>query len=263
MNQPNTLSSISPAAALAPGILIGPFCVIHPDVVVSDGSQLGAGVILYPGTRLGRNVHIQDHAIIGKRPQSPHTATLGAQLTAAETYIEDEVFVGAGAVVYAGCRLRSKAFLGDGASLRENCTIGFGTTVGRSVVLEFEVQVGDSCLIFTGTYLSEKTHVEDEVFIGARVCTASGKVISFRRDLPCGVDGPMIRRGSRIGTGAVLHPGVEIGFEAVIAAGAVVFESVPPATLVLGNPARPVRHVAREEFLPHSPLLSRAEYAPD
>jgi acetyltransferase-like isoleucine patch superfamily enzyme len=60
--------------------------------------------------------------------------------------------------------------------------------------------------------------------------------------------GPTIRRGARIGGGAVLLPGIEIGEEAVVGAGAVVLGDVPPRTVVVGNPARPIREVADEEL---------------
>jgi acetyltransferase-like isoleucine patch superfamily enzyme len=63
------------------------------------------------------------------------------------------------------------------------------------------------------------------------------------------VKGPTIRRGARVGGGAVLLPGVEIGEEAFVGAGAVVLKDVPPRTVVVGNPARPLRRVSDEELL--------------
>ena len=50
--------------------------------------------------------------------------------------------------------------------------------------------------------------------------------------------GPTIRRGARVGGGVILCPGVEIGEEAFIGAGAVVTKDVPPRKIVYGNPAR-------------------------
>jgi acetyltransferase-like isoleucine patch superfamily enzyme len=67
-----------------------------------------------------------------------------------------------------------------------------------------------------------------------------------RHDL---IKGPTIRRGARIGGGAILCPAVEIGEEAFVGAGAVVTKNVPPKALVVGNPARIVRDVADDELL--------------
>ena len=61
--------------------------------------------------------------------------------------------------------------------------------------------------------------------------------------------GPTIRRGARIGGGAVLLPGIEIGAEAFVGAGAVVLGDVAPRAVVVGNPARRIRDVPPEELL--------------
>ena len=61
--------------------------------------------------------------------------------------------------------------------------------------------------------------------------------------------GPTIRRGARVGGGAILCPGIEIGEEAFVGAGAVVTKDVPPRTVVVGNPARVLREVPDDELL--------------
>jgi acetyltransferase-like isoleucine patch superfamily enzyme len=61
--------------------------------------------------------------------------------------------------------------------------------------------------------------------------------------------GPTVRRGARIGGGAILCPGIEIGEEAFVGAGAVVVKDVPARAVVVGNPARVIREVPEEELL--------------
>jgi acetyltransferase-like isoleucine patch superfamily enzyme len=63
------------------------------------------------------------------------------------------------------------------------------------------------------------------------------------------IKGPTIRRGARVGGGAILCPGVEIGEEAFVGAGAVVTKNVPARKLVVGNPARILRDVPEDELL--------------
>ncbi|MEX2612823.1 MAG: hypothetical protein WD380_04535, partial [Gaiellaceae bacterium] len=61
--------------------------------------------------------------------------------------------------------------------------------------------------------------------------------------------GPTIRRGARVGGGAILCPRIVIGEEAFVGAGAVVTKDVPPRMIVVGNPARVLREVAEDELL--------------
>ena len=62
--------------------------------------------------------------------------------------------------------------------------------------------------------------------------------------------GATLRRGCRIGGGAVLLPGVQVGEEGFVAAGSVVTRDVPPGALVMGTPAKVVRQVPDAERLP-------------
>jgi acetyltransferase-like isoleucine patch superfamily enzyme len=61
--------------------------------------------------------------------------------------------------------------------------------------------------------------------------------------------GATLRRACRVGGGVVLCPGVEIGEEAFVAAGAVVIADVAPRAVVMGVPARKVRDVGDEDLL--------------
>jgi acetyltransferase-like isoleucine patch superfamily enzyme len=63
------------------------------------------------------------------------------------------------------------------------------------------------------------------------------------------VKGPTIRRGARVGGASIILPGVVIGEEAFIAAGALVTKDVPARKLVAGLPARVWRDVPDEELL--------------
>ena len=63
------------------------------------------------------------------------------------------------------------------------------------------------------------------------------------------IKGAIIRRGARVGGGVVILPGIEIGAEAFVAAGALVTRDVPPAKLVAGLPAHVWRDVPAEEMV--------------
>jgi UDP-2-acetamido-3-amino-2,3-dideoxy-glucuronate N-acetyltransferase len=90
--------------------------------------------------------------------------------------------------------------------------------------------------------------VEDDAFLGPGVITTNDDAMGRRQPgeelRPC-----VIRRAARVGAGVVLTPGVEVGAEAFVAAGAVVTSDVEPGAVVMGVPARTVRHVPEADML--------------
>ncbi len=91
--------------------------------------------------------------------------------------------------------------------------------------------------------------IEEDVFIAPCVVTTNDNFMGRTEARLAAMKGPTIRRGARIGGGAVLLPGIEIGEEAFVGAGAVVAKDVPPRAVIVGNPARVIRDVPDEELL--------------
>jgi acetyltransferase-like isoleucine patch superfamily enzyme len=97
-------------------------------------------------------------------------------------------------------------------------------------------------------YLTAFTLVEDDVFVGPGATTTNDDTMGRHgRERP--LRGAILRRACRVGAGAVLTPGVEIGEEAFVAAGAIVTRDVPPRAVVMGAPAKVVRQVPEEDLL--------------
>jgi acetyltransferase-like isoleucine patch superfamily enzyme len=97
-------------------------------------------------------------------------------------------------------------------------------------------------------YLTAGARIEDDVFVGPGVVTTNDDTMA-RQPPSAPLRGPLLRRACRVGGGAVLVPGVEIGEEAFIAAGTVVTNDVPSRAVVMGVPGRVVRQVSDEDLL--------------
>jgi acetyltransferase-like isoleucine patch superfamily enzyme len=126
--------------------------------------------------------------------------------------------------------------------------IGAGTLVGRGSAVDNDVVVGERVSIQTMVYVTGGSVVEDDVFIGPGV-TMTNDDTMMRHGPDLELRGPTLRRACRVGGGVTLTPGVEVGEEAFVAAGAVVAHDVPPRALVMGVPARVVRQVRDEDLL--------------
>jgi len=225
----------------APGLMLG------EGVVLPDSVQLGAHVVIHDGTLLGEDVQVQDGVIIGK------PLALGPRSTASRdalppTEIGAGAKICAGAIVLAGTTIGAGTVVGDQAHVRERTRVGSACVVGRGSSVDNEVVIGDRVQIQTGCYITAYTVIEDDVFVAPGVTLTNDDTMA-RHGPDYELRGAVMRRACRVGGGVVLVPGVEIGEEAFVAAGAVVTKDVPARAMVMGVPARKVRDVGDEDLL--------------
>ncbi len=197
---------------------------------------------------LGADVVVEDHAVVGKQP------TLGARSTASRDelpglVVGDGARILAGAVVFAGSRLGRGVIVGDQACVRERCELGEEVVVGRGALVENDTTIGARTRIQANAYVTAYSTLEEDVFVAPGVVTTNDDFMGRTEARLAQMRGPTIRRGARVGGGAVLLPGIEIGEEAFVGAGAVVLADVPPRAVVVGNPARQIREVPESELL--------------
>ena len=163
--------------------------------------------------------------------------------------IGDRTAVLACAVVFAGTRLGRAVIVGDQACVRERCEVGDEVVVGRGSLVENDTTIGARTRIQANAYVTAYSTLEEDVFIAPGVTTTNDNFMGRTERRLGSLRGATIRRGARVGGGAVLLPGIEIGEEAFIGAGAVVLRDVPPRAVMVGNPARRIRDVPEEELL--------------
>jgi UDP-2-acetamido-3-amino-2,3-dideoxy-glucuronate N-acetyltransferase len=224
----------------APGLLLGDGVELPAD------AEVGGNVVVHAGTVLGAGVRLGDGCVIGKPP------SLGARSTApreapAPAALGDGVTIGAGAVVLAGARVGDGCVVADQAHVRERTEIGAESVIGRGASVENDVRIGARAKLQTAAYVTAWSVVEDDVFVAPAVVLTNDPTAGRRRGEE--LRGAVLRRACRIGGGAVLLPGVEVGEEAFVGAGAVVTRDVPARAVAMGVPARVVREVGEAELL--------------
>jgi acetyltransferase-like isoleucine patch superfamily enzyme len=215
---------------------------------VQPNYELGENVVVYPGTIIGDGCEIGDNVVLGKQPSlSPRSTAKREPLSPLE--LGPGTIVSTGAVVFAGTRIGANVIVGDQACVRERCVVEDNVVIGRGSFVENDTTIGALTKIQAHAYITAYSTLEDNVFIAPCVATTNDNFMGRterRREL---MKGPTIRRGARVGGAAVLCPGIEIGEEAFVGAGAVVISDVPPRAVVVGNPARHIRDVPDEELL--------------
>jgi acetyltransferase-like isoleucine patch superfamily enzyme len=207
---------------------------------------------VYPGTVLGDGVRVLENAVVGKQP------ALGPKSTAKRdplppAVIGDGTIISTGAIVFAGAAIGGACIIGDQSCVRERVVIADDVVVGRGSLVENDTTIGSGTRIQAEAYITAYSTLEEDVFIAPCVVTTNDNFMGRterRKEL---MKGPTIRRGARVGGGAILCPGIEVGEEAFVGAGAVVTKDVPPRKVVIGSPARVLRDVPEDELLGASP----------
>jgi acetyltransferase-like isoleucine patch superfamily enzyme len=181
-------------------------------------------------------------------------ATLAPSDLAPGLLIGDKVLLGEGVrlgghvVIHPGVRIGAAARIGDHAQIRDGATIGAGATIGSFSAVDPGVVVGERVSVQTRCYLAGGSTIEDDAFLGPGVTLTNDNTMG-RHTAGEELHGALLRRACRIGGGVVICPGVEIGEEAFVAAGAVVAADVEARAVAIGVPARKVREVGDEDLL--------------
>ena len=211
-------------------------------------AEIHSTAIVYPGTVLGEGVKVLEYAVVGKQPSlSPRSTAKPTELPPAQ--IGDGTVVSTGAVVFAGSQIGARVILGDQSCVRERVVIGDDVVIGRGSLVENDTTIGAMSKIQAEAYITAYSTLEEQVFIAPCVVTTNDNFMGRTERRHALRKGPTIRRGARVGGGAILLPGVEIGEEAFVGAGAVVTKDIEARMLVVGNPARVLRPVAEDELL--------------
>jgi acetyltransferase-like isoleucine patch superfamily enzyme len=181
----------------------------------------------------GTRVHFS--AVVGRQPRG--TAATRRQVSQhGKTWMGRGCEVGPFAVVYAGVRFGEQCLVGDHAIVREGCMIGDRCVIGANADLQYHAMIGNDVVIQCEAHIAGGTIIGDGSFIGPGVRMANDRTIDLSDYRDRGTrKAPVIGKRVFVGVGAILLPGITIGDDAVIAAGALVTRDVPEGSLVKGS----------------------------
>ncbi len=202
-------------------------------MTIADGVEIGANVIVYDDVSIDSGSQIHHGAVLG-RPSTYQRGSSEPPPTPGKTVIGAGATVGTYALIGTTAELAPHSFVGDHCAIREGVRIGADSMIGSACSMGRDCEIGERTRMQRNTVLGRRTVIEDDCFIGIAVQLMSGRTMS---DAPA-PGPPVLRRGCQIGGGALILPGVEIGEEAVVGAGAVVIDDVAAGARVMGVPAR-------------------------
>jgi acetyltransferase-like isoleucine patch superfamily enzyme len=198
-------------------------------------NKMNAFSIIHSNVHLGEGHQISEFVIVGAPPRDLRPGEL-------ETSIGPHAILRSHTVIYAGNRIGARFQTGHAVMVRELNEIGDDVSIGTQSIIEHHVKIGNRVRIHSGVFIPEYSVLEDDTWIGPKVVFTNA-VYPLSSDSKSSLKGPHLMTGSKIGGNSTLLPGVVIGRNALVGAGAVVVDDVPDDKVVVGNPARIVRDV--------------------
>src|SRR6266446_1293780 len=184
-----------------------------------------------------------DLLILGINPhidQDVHLGYLtGREIEIVAARIGDHAHIRSGTVVYTNTIIGDHFETGHNVVIREENVIGDHFSIWNNSTVDYGCRIGNHVRIHNNVYVAQLTTIEDDVFLAPGVMTANDPHPICTKCM----QGPILKRGCRIGVNVTILSHVIIGEGALIGAGSVVTRDVPAYMLAYGNPAKPRKHV--------------------
>lgn len=154
--------------------------------------------------------------------------------------VEKDVSLGAGTSVW------------DNVHIRHGATIGSNCIVGEKTYIAYDVDIGSRVKLNAAVYICAGVSIAEEVMISAGVVFTNDlfprachhRTGELRTSTPDEHTlETKVEKGVTVGANATIGPGITLGEYSMIGMGSVVTRSVAPFTLVVGNPARPLKRL--------------------
>lgn len=230
-------------------VKIGEYVVIEDGVEIGDNCCIGHHVVLHNNTKIGSSVRIDEYTTIGKKPMRSLNSIFKDVKEYEPAEISDGCLIGAGVVIYCGCKIGTQTLIADLSTIREDVEVGKKTIIGRGVSVENFSKVGSFCKLETNVYITAYSTIEDYVFVAPGVVTSNDNFAARSKKRFEHFKGVTVKKGGRIGAQATILPGKVIEEDGFVAAGSVVTHNVVKREIVAGNPAKKLREVPNDQLL--------------
>lgn len=230
-------SIISEKAVIGKNTVIKENCIVEDDVLIGDNCYIDSNTIIRSGTRIADDGFVGSNCIIGEylmdfcmdRIQHKHELMIG-----------ENCLIRSGTIIYTDSKIGDHLQTGHRVTIREKSSIGSYCSIGTLSDIQGNCKIGDYVRMHSNVHIGQLSIVDNYVWIFPYVVLTNDPTPPSDDD---GFEGVHINKFALISTGSILLPGVVVGRDALVGAGANVTKDVDEYSLVVGNPARKIKDV--------------------
>lgn len=211
-------------------VVIGDNVIIEDDVFIDYGVIIRDNVHIKKGTFIGARCILGEYLVdfVRDRVKKEHPLVIGEK-----SIIRSET------IIYGDTQIGDSFQTGHRVTIREKSRIGNHVNVGTLSDIQGDCQIGDYVHMHSNVHIGQKSVIKNYVWIFPYVVLTNDPTPPSET-----LKGVLVNEFAVIATGTVVLPGVVIGADSLVGAGATVTKDVKPETVVVGNPARELGSIA-------------------
>lgn len=216
-------------------VVIGHNCIIEDDVVIGDNTFVDSGTTIRSYTHIGANSNIGSNCIIGEywmdfyKDHQTHEHSL---------VIGENALIRSGSIIYAGSRIGNNFQTGHQVTIREKAEVGDNVSIGTLSDIQGNCKIGNYVRLHSNVHIGQLSVIDDFVWIFPYVVLTNDPTPPSENFV-----GVHVHSFAIVATGSIIMPGLDLGQDCLIGAGAIVTKSVEPYAVAVGNPAKTISDV--------------------
>ena len=217
-------------AKIGKAVTFGYNVIIEDNVTIGDTSYIDSNTIIRSNTSIGENTFIGSNCIIGEYWMD---FCVDRKIHCHPLNIGKNSLIRSGSIIYAGSTIGDNFQSGHQVTIREKSEIGHHVSIGTLSDIQGNCTIGNYVRMHSNVHIGQLSIVDDFVWIFPYVVLTNDPTPPSNNFL-----GVHIYPFAIVATGTLIMPGIEIGQDALVAAGCVVTKNVEPYSVVMGNPGK-------------------------
>jgi acetyltransferase-like isoleucine patch superfamily enzyme len=216
-------------------VCIGHNCIIednvflNDDVFIDSNSIIRRNVILGSGTMVGSNCILGEYLMdfYQTRQNNTHPLRIG-----------NNALIRSGTIIYGDTNIGNNFQTGHRVTIREKASIGDNVNIGTLSDIQGNCQIGNYVHLHSNVHIGQLSKIDSCVWIFPYVILTNDPTPPSEN-----LVGVHIYSYAIVATGSIIMPGIQIGMDSLVGAGAIVTKDVDPYAVAVGNPAKKISDV--------------------